>query len=108
MKRLLAAAMMVPALAHAEFYSGNQVLGFINGNTTEHLFALGYVMGAADAAWGVYFCPPQGVTAGQVYDMVTKGLNNSPSLRHKSADSLIAVILGAEWPCKKPQGNRGT
>ena len=103
MKRTLAALMFVPALACAEFYSGNDLLNKMDGAETG-LIAMGYVAGVFDVGVGTNHCPPSHVTLGQVRDMVKQHLLMYPERRHYSADYLIMEMLKKTWPCKKSSG----
>lgn len=87
------------ANAHAEFWDGNKLHQRLNGSATEQWVALGYVTGVADALLGVTHCAPEGVTAGQVRDMVRNYLENTPAVRHFSADTLVSRVLKTTWPC---------
>ena len=105
MKKLIVIAALMCGTAHAEFWTGNELLSRINSNDPyERGTSLGYVMGAFDASQGVTHCPPPTVTAGQVRDMVTKTLNDGAAARHMSADSFVTYTLKAAWPCAKKGG----
>jgi hypothetical protein len=105
MKRLLAVLLFVPAMAHAEFFSGNTLLARLNGDSLDRVQALGYIQGISDAYVRVIFCPPENVTAGQLSDMIRNYLTNNPATRHKTADALIAEAFGQVWPCAKRGNN---
>jgi hypothetical protein len=105
MKKLLAALLFAPTLAHASFMSGNEVLSRMNGNSMEQIHALGYVQGVVDGYTDLFICPPSNITAGQVRDMVKNYLTNLPAQRHRPADVLIREALSSVWPCKR--NNRG-
>ena len=100
MKKLLLMALFCTS-AHAEFYSGNDLLGKINGDFGDQMLALGYVMGVFDAYRSVEHCPPENITAGQVRDMVRQHLVSSPSVRHLTADLQVRYVLKNAWPCAK-------
>lgn len=88
--------------ANAEFKDGNKLLSEINGdNHYSRGVAMGYVMGVADAIGGALACMPSNLTGGQLIDMTKQYLENNPSVRHYSADSIIVAMLGQAWPCKK-------
>ena len=92
------------ALALSCFTVGRAAAGFVDGNK---LFSdcegqsgggdsawgvcVGYVMGAADASETI--CLPNGVTVGQVRDVVTMYLRNHPERRHYAASSLVETAL---------------
>ena len=106
MKKLLILAAMVATSAHAEFWSGNQLLTRLQGDTiAERIQALGYIMGVADATQGSGHCPPEQVTSGQIRDMVRNHLESVPSARHIEASSHVVYVLGTAWPCAKKGRN---
>lgn len=104
MKKLIAALLMVPSIASAEFMSGNSLLRDLKGDALDQMIALGYVMGVMDVFTNATVCPPNGVTAGQVQDIIKKHLEESPGTRHYSADSLIRNKLERTWPCLRGKG----
>ena len=100
MKKLLIALLMVPALARAEFFTGNQLLSLLQSREMwDRMQGLGYIQGVFDAHMSVNICPPSGVTAGQVQDMVKNYLENIPATRNRSADLIIRDALKSVWPC---------
>ena len=101
MKRTFAALMFVPALACAEFYSGNDLMNKMNDSDTGVFIAMGYIAGVFDSGYGVNHCPPNHVTLGQVRDMVKQMLISYPQIRNFSADSLVMDLLKKTWPCRK-------
>ena len=108
MKKFIAALLIVPAMAHAEFITGNQLLSDLQ--STENLkrtFAMGYIAGVADAHHSVTFCPPGGINLGQIRDMTEQYLIINASTRNFSADILIGDMLNRRWPCKNPPSGRG-
>jgi len=105
-KKLLAAVLLVPSMANAEFLTGNKLLEhMIDKEIMSRMFALGYVAGVSDAHQGVISCPPPNVTNGQVNDVIKSYLETNPSQRHRSADVLIYEALKRVWPCA-PKGTR--
>lgn len=108
MKKLALLAALIGGTAHAEFYTGNQLLNMMNGSNMEKMHALGYVVGVSDVWTGVRICPSSGVNAGQVNDVVQQYLTNNPHLRHQTADALTLTALGNVWPCaNNNRGGRG-
>ena len=104
MKPIILLACCASFAAHAEYYSGNALLSLMRGSVMEQGIAMGYVSGAADALRGTTHCIPHSVTVGQVYDMTKQAIEDTPALRHHSADSYISFVLNKAWPCPK----RGT
>lgn len=101
MRKLFLGLLVCTSVAHAEFYSGNDLLEIMRGNEYQKLIALGYVSGVADALQNAVVCIPATVTSGQVRDMVKANLEANPTSRHYSADSLISNHLTKVWPCAK-------
>ena len=101
MKKLLATALMVPCLAYADFWTGNNLYSKQTGNSAEQINAMGYVMGVYDLGVYVHFCPASesGITAGQVNDMVRNWLANNPHRRNEPAERLIRETFSQVWPC---------
>jgi hypothetical protein len=109
MKKLIAMLLFVPAMAHAEFFTGNDLLSKLQGDVYDRLQSLGYIQGVYDVYVHVTICPPNGgreITAGQLRDMIRNYLTNSPATRHKTAESLINEALKGVWPCSSRGGNR--
>jgi len=105
MKKLMIGLMLVPALSHAEFLSGNELLSRMDsGNHGLEMMALGYVAGVADVGHGVTHCATTTVTIGQVRDMTRELLKAIPDKRHMSADSFVTATLKAAFPCKQSSG----
>jgi hypothetical protein len=100
---LLLAAPASPA--KAEFFTGNDLLAKMNGNTSDQLQAIGFVQGVFDVYVHVTICPPNNVTAGQLVDMIKNYLTNIPATRHKTAESLINEALSKVWPCQQRRQN---
>jgi hypothetical protein len=66
--------------------------------------ALSYIDGIMDAYATVGppidYCPPRGVTYGEVRDVVCRWVDNYPQERHKAGALLVPVALSKAWPCK--------
>lgn len=102
MKKLLVILALVPTMAHAGFLTGNELYSRMNStDTSERIYALGYLVGVYDASEAVDHCSSGGVTAGQIRDVVKQYMDNNPSIRHFMADILVRVALGKAWPCAK-------
>lgn len=106
MKRLLILAALLAGSAHAEFKTGNKLLSQINGDLADYANAVGYVTGVYDTLQSITHCPPGGVTAGQITDMVKNYLETNPEMRHNTADRIIGAVLKRAWPCAE-RGNSG-
>jgi hypothetical protein len=110
MKKLIAVVMLMPTLAYAEFFSGNELLSKMNSaDYMDRAQAIGYVQGVFDAGQHVKHCTPDGagVSAGQVQDIVKDYLNKNPATRNFSADLLITDALKRIWPCANQSKGRG-
>ena len=92
---------MVPMLAHAEFYTGNELLNKIQDQSHgQNMMALGFVAGAFDVGFGIIHCTPNTVNLGQIRDMFKNELLASPEKRHLSAESILNQMLKNKWPCR--------
>lgn len=110
MKKLLVCLLMIPAIARAEFWTGNDLYSRFSSNEfMERAQGLGYVMGVYDAQVHIVFCPPneKNINAGQLRDMVFQYLNVYPGQRHRPAYALIAETFKAVWPCANRTPGRG-
>ena len=108
MKRLLWPLVLVSCSAHAEFWDGNKLLQALNGNHSEQMMALGYVVGVADAVRSRDWCPTSpAITAGQIADVVKIALERTPSVRHLTGDTLVSASLASTWPCASNRGGQG-
>ena len=109
MRKLLAAVLMVPAVAHAGFLTGNKLYdSLISEQTVERLYALGYITGVHDSLEGSNHCSPTNATAGQVRDVVRRYFDQNPEFRNFDADILVRVALSKAWPCaNNKSGKKG-
>lgn len=108
MKKLLVSLLFVPMMAHAEFETGNSLLSKLEStNVVERMFGVGYVIGVVDAYLNVVICPPPNVNVGQITDMIKNYLQNTPAIRHRTADLIIADALKPIWACKNQQRQNG-
>jgi hypothetical protein len=109
MKKLLSILLFVPAMAQAEFWSGNDLHNRLSSSDSgDRIHAMGYIMGVFDAGVNAVFCPPNqtGITAGQIRDMTFAYLSQNPSIRHRTADVIIFDMFKQVWPCTQ-RGGRG-
>ena len=106
MKRILLLALFCGS-AHAEFMTGNKLLANMQGSTSDQIYAIGYVIGVADAVRGVSYCPPETVSAGQLSDMVKNFMINTPSIRHFAGDVIVNHVLKSTWPCAERKKGTG-
>lgn len=102
MKRILLFAVIACGGAHAQFFTGNDLLTRINSDSSiDRTLAMGFIMGVYDSSLLTEHCPPSNVTAGQVRDMVAKDLYNGAAARHLPAAAFVSYTLGTAWPCAK-------
>lgn len=102
MKHLICSLLFVPAIASAEFVTGNELLRDLQSTeTVKRIFAMGYIAGVADANQSVRYCPPEGIRLSQLRDMTEQYLIANASFRNLSADVLIGDMLNLRWPCEK-------
>ena len=115
---LISLSLSLPVYADAVFYNGNDLLSqcrehskFLSDrehNAYKAAACLAYMVSASDAhgayvAWErmpPYFCKPDGVTQGQLTDIVIKYLEANPEKLHLSAGGLVANALYAVFPCE--------
>lgn len=111
MKKLLAALLFVPAMAHAEFYTGNEIYMKMTNDSSivDRTVAMGYVVGVYDVGVHLFFCPKteQGITVGQIGDMVKNWLYSNPHRRNELAQKLILDVFKQTWPCPNRTPSRG-
>lgn len=100
MRKWIAVVLLLPAMARAEFFTGNQLLDRLQGSISDQIQALGYIQGVFDTMQGVVICAPNTINAGQVNDMIKNYLINSPAIRHNTADRIIGQALKGAWPCQ--------
>lgn len=65
----------------------------------------GYIVGISDALsggsdiHGIKACGPDGITTGQVTEIVIEWLRGHPELLHYAAPGLVAEALSKAYPC---------
>ena len=110
MKKLIASLLFVPCMAQAEFLNGNQLYQRITStDVSDRFYALGYVIGAYDMGVHIFFCPKNenGITAGQVSDIVKNYISANPGLRQQNADRMVRDALKQVWPCPGQNSRNG-
>ena len=110
MKKLIVALCVALSVttAKAEFWTGNDLYySIISTDINKRFQALGYIMGIYDMGIHGAFCPQteQGITVGQLQDMIKQHLEQNPSQRHRVADRLIAELFKQVWPCAHQRRN---
>lgn len=110
MKKLLIALLMVPAMARAEFFTGNELYQKLtSADHGDRMYAMGFVVGAYDMGVHVFFCPrtETGITVGQVQDIVRNYMAANPGQRHRTAEFMIREAFKEIWPCQNRTPGRG-
>lgn len=107
----VALAAVMPQQAKANFYSGNEVysncLALRSDDTYYQKYAMcmAYVSGAYDAIElardinSAPRCGPDGLTVGQLKDVVVKYMREHPENRNYSAASLVLLSMVDAWGC---------
>lgn len=110
MRKLLATLLFVPAMAQAEFLTGNELYQKLSSTSVvDKMYALGYVVGVYDVNVHITICPrvENVITAGQVQDIVLQYLTINPGQRHRNAEILVRDALRQVWPCANRNNGRG-
>ena len=103
---LVAAGLLWSPPVFADYVSGNELYKECTADIRESPgdigLCAGYVEGLADAhGLDGTTCIPQGVSVGQVKDVIVKYLTQNPELRHFGASLLGFAALAQAFPCKK-------
>jgi len=96
-----------PTHASTVYETGNHLLRDLRDATGTGFgptYALGYIVGAADAYGGSALCIPGTVTKGQINDVVRQFLEQEPGIRDMPADVLVLIALSNHWACPKGRG----
>ena len=102
---LICLTLLLSASAQAQFISGNLLHTRANASdTTERIWAMGYVTGVADSYDGELFCIPNSVNVNQLMDITKQFLNKNARDRHQAAALLVMLALVDVFPCKKGGG----
>jgi hypothetical protein len=102
----LLALLTLAAPAHAEFFSGNDLLERLSDG--RRLMAMGYVAGVFDSSWQRVHCAPPTTSLAQATSAVEYMLHNLPAERWRPAELLVLASLQATWPCAQQQQQRKT
>lgn len=87
--------------AEAAYQSGNKLKADLYDSGINPMFAMGYIVGATDVLEDYKdVCIAEGVTQGQLKDVVKKYLDENPESLHKTAYVLVYLALRKVWPCK--------
>ena len=115
-KWVLLIALLVAQGAHAGYRSGNKLLEACSGSKdpNDNLKVIksrdcgSYIIGVsdmhdADVVWGYRpkaWCEPEGVTIGQLKQVVLEHLKDNPQNIHLNASSLVVYALAEAFPCE--------
>jgi hypothetical protein len=95
-----------PAAQADGFYTGNEAYSECQRSRT---WCLDYVAGLADAllyadlnfrGHVLEFCPPDGLTNGQITDMLLLELRSRPEARHRPTAEMLWDALRRSFPCR--------
>jgi hypothetical protein len=101
MKTILAAALIAASTSASAFFDGNRLLNDLqSSNDVKRAFGTGFVAGVADAADGIDYCLPVGVTVGQLRDIVLRRLVRHPNIRHEPAALIVEASMMVDFPCE--------
>ena len=91
------------ASAQTYFYSGNELLAFINSASAhDNNKAALYVAGALDVGMMENtICIPSEARLSQSVAIVKRHLESSPEYRHLSASRFVQISVKKAWPCPK-------
>lgn len=87
----------------AAYQSGNKLKADLKNDSGTHneMFAMGYIVGATEVLEDYKdVCIADGVTQGQLKDVVKKYLDENPESLHEAAYVLVYSALRKVWPCK--------
>lgn len=111
---ILAIALAVPCVSHAEFWGGYALKELAdaddrmeNGNAMPGDFhkagqLLGFVIGVYDTFEGTgIICTTKHVKAGQLVAIVKKFTRNNPETWNSPAKTLVFIALSTAFPCKQ-------
>ena len=94
MKKALIALALAAPLAHADFFSGNDLYAkLLSSNPADKVTAVAYIAGVADGGQGNKHCIPDGVSVGQIVELTTNVLRSQPENRHFGASQFIEVVI---------------
>lgn len=80
----------------------NQKGEYLGGAYQGYLIATADALDKTDIPWApVKFCIPDGVSNGQVGDIVFQWLEDHPEKRHYLASELVVVALSEAFPCNR-------
>ena len=105
MTKLLAAALVVallptPVLAEIGFnWDGNSLKELCGGDAYAKGFCQGYITGTSKLTVSPA-CFPDGVTLGQITDIMIKYMNDHPEKLHLASGLLVTIALQEAFPCE--------
>jgi hypothetical protein len=90
------------ALGQDGFLSGNELYQKCTAEAVGKSYCVGYVTGIADVMQiSKSLCVPDGVTVGQMVDVIVKYLRDHPEKRHYSVAAATFNTLSQTFPCPK-------
>ena len=97
--------------AKAQFFTGNDIFAECQASPSDTTYwqrdmkCTAYIVGAYDAADAVRSarnterCGPDGLTAGQLRDVVVKYMRDNPETRNLSGGKLVILAIMTAWQC---------
>jgi hypothetical protein len=96
---LTSLALLTTATAQAYYMTGNSI---VQDCDAMNAACISYVTGVVDGQWWGepnMNCIPDGVTTGQLAQVVRKYLAEHPERLHLNAPVLVADAVSGAWPC---------
>ena len=92
--------------ALAGFTDGNSLIKALEGKKINDLgyrsgYFDGYVTGVSDLSINFLWCPPPGVSGGQLPKIVANYLEAHPERLHEGAGTLVVEAIKIPFPCKE-------
>ncbi|HAD86585.1 MAG TPA: hypothetical protein DCG48_04415 [Rhodospirillaceae bacterium] len=114
--RIFLASFLISMIAYSTdvfagfFETGNSLYSDCEGEDFKKFKCFGYVVGAYDmhafmaaaikrSGGKQVICGPDGLTVGQMRDVVVKYLKDNPDKRHHPASILAFAAFADAWPC---------
>jgi hypothetical protein len=105
-RSLIAAALVVASLSSpVQAMTGNELKRNCGDTGAKYGLCVGFVVGVVDGVLidsppDSIICVPDGVSHGQMKDIVLKYMNDNPANLHFPAALLVFFALGEAFPCE--------
>lgn len=103
---LIATALVVASLSSpVQAFTGNELKRNCGDTDVNYGLCIGFILGVVDGVLidtppDSIICIPDGVSFGQMKDIVLKYMNDNPANLHFPGASLVFYALGEAFPCK--------